>query len=401
MNALRKSLTEGTLPLIPDYDPDLFVNREPEIKLVLEIVRALSLGKPVKSRTIVFWGYKGSGRTWLLRHIAGILKAVPDAKPLYLDLGIWADRPAEEATVALFVHLVERIWGSDSEQASLYRRATDAWPAMIASWLQDEIGSLLQKQVLVLLLDHVYESAPDFLEILEERLLAPVAIQPRALIVMAGRGQAYPWKMPEIRLYTLDLHLSRFDEDLTRKQLQLQKEEAVPRATEIYQMSQGYPLGNYLLADRLPDTALQETVDGLLEGIPTEERSWIEALCILRTFHEEHIPPLLTAYFEDESILKWRYKEIRRVRDRLLHTRIVRWYEEASGWGVDSIIRPILERYLQEIKPNVWCRLHCAAHLLYRDWEIQYPDEKYRWRAEADYHAECLRAASYELEDCP
>jgi hypothetical protein len=34
---------------------------------------------------------------------------------------------------------------------------------------------------------------------------------------------------------------------------------------------------------------------------------------------------------------------------------------------------------------------------LYRDWEEQYPEEKDRWRDEADYHAGRLREVGYDL----
>jgi len=219
---------------------------------------------------------------------------------------------------------------------------------------------------------------------------------------MAGRGRAYRWKTPELRLYTKEQHLEPFDKDLTEEQLKKQKPDAVSRVSEIYEMSQGYPLGNYLLAAR-PTVieAMQETVDGLLDRVPAEERSWLEALCVLRTFDEECIPIVLASYFKDESIREWPYKEIRQVRDRLLGTRLMRWIDESGGWVVDKAIRPVLEKYLQETKLEVWQRLHCAAYRLYKDWEQQYPDEKQRWQDEADYHAKCLRGAGHDPDQCP
>jgi tetratricopeptide (TPR) repeat protein len=387
MNALRKSLTEGTLPLIPGYDPDLFVNREPEIKMIMDTAQALSRGEEVRNRTIVFWGYKGAGRTWLLRHIEGTLGRALDVKPLYVDLEAYAGLQVHQALGALFDEFAKGLWESDAGRARLYERTKEAWPAMISPLLTDAIGSLLERQVLVLLLDHVYESEWHFIEALEERLLAPLAMHPRVLIVMAGRGQAYPWRTPELRLYTHDCHLPPFDEKLTEEQLGKQLPEAAPRTPEIHKTSHGYPLANYLLATRpTVAQAMQETVDGLLTGVPAEERSWLEALCILRTFDEDHIPIFLAVYIDNPSIRQWSYRQIRQVRDRLLHTRMVRWDEQTGGWVVDGAIRPVLEEYLQETKPQLRRYLHREAYYLYESWSLQYPVEQSRWQAEVAYH---------------
>jgi hypothetical protein len=381
---------------IPDYDPGLFVNREPEIKMITDMVQALSLGKEVRKRTIIFWGYKGSGRTWLLKHLAKVLAGREKVKILYLNLDRWAGHRPEQAVMEIVTCIAEQLkeWlGSSAE-------AVEGQYTAHCEKLQSDIQQLLNQYVAALLVDHVYESDKDLLERLEEHVLTLAAVQSRVLVIMAGRGQAYPWKTPELRLYAEDYHLEHFDEDLTQEQLKKQKPEAVSQAAEIYQMSRGYPLSNYLLADRPPDAALQETVDGLLEDVPVEERSWIEALCILRSFDEDHLPPLLAAHSENKSIAEWQYKEIRQARDRLLRTRMVRWCEEAGGWEVDRAIRLLLDKYLQQAKPAVWRRLQYAAYRLYAtDWMKQYPDEEDRWQKEADYHAERLKTAGYDPDE--
>jgi hypothetical protein len=405
MNDLTgNSLTEGAVPVFLDYDPDLFVNRDREIKMITDMAQALSRGEEIRNRIVVFWGSKGSGKTWLLRQIADILKEVPDVKSVYLDLGTWADQPAEEAAQALLVRLAEWLWGSDSKQAALSRRATDSWPALVASLLKDDIDSLLQKQVLALLLDHVHESDWHFLEVLEESLLDFLAVQSRVLIVMTGHGQAYLWKTPELRLFVHDYHLKPFDrQGYTEEQIRFQKKEATQRAAEIHRVSRGYPLANILLAAQPTiGQAMEEAVNALLDQVPEEECSWIEALCVLQTFGEEHIPPMLAAHSEDGSISTRPYHQVRAVRDRLLHTRMVRWQEQAGAWAIDEAIRPLLEEYLLQIKPDVWKRLHCAAYRLYaKDWMRKYPNEEERWQEEANYHASRLSEAGHDPEECP
>jgi len=394
------STTLNPSPAILEYDPALFVNRESEIQLVTEKAQALSLGTSVRERTIVFWGYKGTGRTWLLRQLEEELSRLPGVQALYLDLGTWSGHSQAGQAVQEIATCLAQWVGEQLGSLPAPSGEEQVTPATLCQRLQADVQQLLSQHVAVLLLDHVYESDWSLLELLEEHILASAAVKPRVLTVMAGRGQAYPWKTPELRLYVQDHHLKPFDDqNLTQAQLEKQKAEAVPRATEIHEMSGGYPLGNYLLAARPTiSEAMRQTVDGLLEGVPDEERSWLEALCVLRTFDEDHIPRLLAAYFEDEFIAKWPYREVRQTRDRLLLTRMIRWKEEAGGWEVDEAIRPVLEKYLQQAKPEVWWRLHCAAYRLYKDWARQYPEERSRWQEEAKYHAGCLRDSGFDLE---
>jgi len=386
---------------VPQYDPTWFVNREREIRLVLDKAAAIAGGEPVRERAIVFWGYRGSGRTWLLRRLTELLEEIPGMTSAYLDLAWYTSQPIEEVIRDLFVRAAGSIWGPDSDQASLYSRAVDIPFSTVAAWLIRDVRDFLQERALVLLLDHVYESDWELLELLEDEILALLAVQPHVLIVMAGRGRAYPWKTPELRLYTEEHYLQPFDEPLTEKQLKKQTPEAVARTPQIYQMSQGYPLGNYLLATRpTVAQAMQEVVDALLDGVPARERSWLEALCVLRAFDEERIPILVAAYFDDPAIRNWPYKEVRQVRDRLLQTALLRWSEDAGGWELDQAMRPVLEKYLEQSKPDVWQRLHCAAYRLYRYWEKQYPDEQQRWQDEARYHAKRLRDAGLDPDEC-
>jgi len=409
------STAPGALPAIPHYHRSLFVNREKEIEFVTKKAQSLSLGKPVRQRTIVFWGYKGTGRTWLLRRLEEALLELDGVRAQYLDLGEWADYAPDQA-----VDVIKEITGRIADQAREWLRGPVAKPneeqATPDNWggeLPPDVQELLGRYVLVLLLDHVYESDWDLLELLEEHILALLAVQPHVLIVMAGRGRAYPWKTPELRLYTEERHLQPFDEPLTEEQLKRQAPPAVPRTRVIHKMSQGYPLGNYLLAaHRTVAEGMQQTVDSLLDGVPAEERSWLEALCVLRAFDEDHIPIVLAAYFDDSAVREWPYKRVRETRDRLLRTRMVRWEEESGGWVVDKAIRPVLEMYLEQSKPETWKRVHSAAYWLYWSWQQQYLEEMWglqalfleeikRLQTMTAYHAQRLSAIGANGSSAP
>ena len=108
MNDTNRILPDqDTRPKVPDYHSELFVNRSSELALIKKKVAALRQGERVHRRTICFWGYKGSGRTWLLRHIAHELGKEHDVEAAYVDLATVANRPVGEATQAVLVQLAE------------------------------------------------------------------------------------------------------------------------------------------------------------------------------------------------------------------------------------------------------------------------------------------------------
>jgi len=305
----------------------------------------------------------------------------------------------------LLVQVAQNIWGQNSAKANLYIQANipTATPTVtLANWLTDDIQTLQASRVFVLLLDHVYESDRAFLTQLEDRFLNRLSIQPSVLLIMAGRGQPYAWRLPELRLHVRYHHLDRFQEKHTKEQIEKQRPKAISRTTEIYKASRGYPLATFYLAD-YPTVAagLQDALNGLLVGIEPKERSWLEALCILRAFDEERIPLMLSTYLNDPSIQSWSYKQTRATRDRLLQTQMARWSEKAGGWVMDQAVRPLLEQYLQQTQPDMWHRLHCRAYQFYLTWIQDYPLETIRWQEEADYHAIQLRDAGYDPEECP
>jgi Cdc6-like AAA superfamily ATPase len=53
----------------PVYRPDLFVNRENEIKAVTNALQNIARGDSEQMRTIVFRGERGLGKSWLALHL--------------------------------------------------------------------------------------------------------------------------------------------------------------------------------------------------------------------------------------------------------------------------------------------------------------------------------------------
>ncbi|MGQ9561858.1 MAG: hypothetical protein ACUVWA_15315, partial [Candidatus Oleimicrobiaceae bacterium] len=168
----------------PEYSPDLFVNREEAIKLVVDKARSISGGAPVRKRVIVFEGYRGSGKSWLLQHLAReILPALGSALAAYVDL----QRHKGETPQTAIPHIIAEIGTALGLGARGHDKSPKTLPLIpAADWLIKEVRARSDK-VLVLLLDSVYEARQEILEPLEEYVLGPLVVIPHVVIVMAGR----------------------------------------------------------------------------------------------------------------------------------------------------------------------------------------------------------------------
>ena len=372
-----------------EYLPKKFVNRRQEIELVMKQVRALLQGDRPDARTIIFTGERGTGKSWLLAHLQKVkLDALSGVHTFEFNLHEYADWDPILAVADILKRL----------DAAIGKRNTKLGITLadMSRNLMQDVRQSLGKQVLVLLVDYVYESDWKLLAALEDYLLGPLAVEPRVLIVMAGRGRAYPWKTPELRLKARFVDLEPFpDVALTTEQLERQQKRAVPRAAKIHDLSGGNPLANYLLATyRDTGTALDKVIDGMLETVPDEHRrqvrDYLEALCVLRSFDEERIPAMLAAYYDSAAYGEWSYAQARRVREILVKWAFARWDADKGGYVLDELTRKLLGRYLKTAQHDRWEKLQRAASELYEEWERDYPRTRKRWQQEVKYHDQYL-----------
>ena len=188
-------MTEGRLP----YSPEAFVAREAEIALVEGLTQQILQGETNRPRAVIFQGERGSGKSWLALHLARtILPAIPGVIPLSIKLFSPPDEvqptdneyfinvspdviDPEEATRAILEWTVCRL-NTTTAQAATSRE--------LASWLVRDIEKLYPMQAVVLILDSALEADWSFLAKLETHLLAPLALLPRVLIILTGRGQS-------------------------------------------------------------------------------------------------------------------------------------------------------------------------------------------------------------------
>jgi len=373
----------SAVQLLP-YSPRLFVNREQELQILEERVQALKEGRDGHG-VLILSGERGIGKTWLRSHFEHQLsqERIPVVR---LDLKEYAGKDPAWAVA----DILQRV----SIETGGPRERLGADLAEMSRTVFRHLQKFLQQQPLVVIVDHVYESDWALLPLLEDYLLGPLAAERRVLLLLTGRGRLYPWKNPELSTLAVPLgkpELEPFDPLFTKDQLKRQAPSQAHRADEIYELTGGNPLANYLVAAY----SLDQAVEGLLEPVPEERRrtvrEYLEALCVLRAFDEERIPDMLATYYDNDSYRQWTYARSRRVREELIRWGLARWDAEQRGYVMDRIVRQLIERYLQTQKPELWRRLHQTAYQLYQQWANNYPATRERWLEEAEYHRQRLQ----------
>jgi len=378
------------LPERLPYSHDQFVNRQIEIELVLKQVQRLLDGEPVERRTVIFHGQRGSGKSWLLQEIAHRLQDQSQVLPLYLDLGEYGKKAPDDAVRGIIEQIHRSVADSVGPAATGFHTMADL--DRMSTWLVTDVEQM--GGVLALLLDHVDESDKALLEPLEDHLLASLINVPGVKLVLAGRGKGYPWKSPPLRLKSEEYDLGPFEETHIQEQLEKQALHPTPPVDQVKQWGGGFPWNNYLLVEYLADrgialeNCLAALLGDLLERVkPPLDRAYLEALCVLRAFSDEMIPPMLAAYFNDRAYLDWKYGQYRQVRQSLVGTTLAKWDSSSGSYVIDKALCCVLEHWLYEAHQEVYTCLHTAACDLFNKWTNQYPRTADRWQKEAAYHA--------------
>ena len=383
MNAITKML---------HYTKKHFIGREKPLALVRDKAEKLRRGERVDRRTLIFTGERAIGKSWLLQRLVELLYEELGFTVFRIDLKTHADKPPLIATADILLEL-HQLWSQN-------RQPGGSSLTELSRNVLEITREQLSKKPLAVCVDHVYESNWELLAALEEYVLGPLAIEPRVLIIMAGRGRPYPFKTPELRLKVEPNELQPFKIEETLAQLRIQKKLTPSQAEKIHQVSGGNPGANYLLAQhpKDPAQALNEVLESMLDPVAPEQRQqvreYLEALCVLNAFDEERIPPMLAAYYNDpETYDNWKYAQARDVRELLTRWAFVRWDADRGGYILNDMPRKLLEQYLRESQPERWNSLQKRAILLYNKWVEAYPRNEKRWQEEVTYHNEQLNAA--------
>jgi hypothetical protein len=366
----------------PEYNSDHFVDREEEIELVMALARSLTRQESLEKRTVLFTGQRGSGKTWLLQHLEDVLenKWGTRAQAVLIDLYKWLDVSKPEYFVReVMLEFASKIRAQAGQvsRAEKARVPLERW----AEWLVHDVRQMaVQNCFLTLLLDSVYESDWDCLELLEDALLGPLVVEPNVLVVMAGRGKPFPWRLPELWLYSRAQELQHFDKTQVQEMLNkvgVGKE----NARRIYQLSSGYPYVAWMLSQRDAaeyQGALKSALVYMLPADIADLKDKLDTLCVLRAFDRDRI----------EDFIDCDRSKANELLGYLIEPRLT-WYEQSMcGYVLDEAIRYVLEQLLKMEEPHRWRELHEKAQALYENRSRQYGDG---WKVEAQYHADLLK----------
>jgi len=435
----------------PGYYPDLFVNREKEIKTVTSALQNIACGNAEQRQVIVFHSERGLGKSWLVLHlhrsaiastpiqnyriVSFLISLTPPPERLQKGEREWYIPNNDISQIASgdqqhYEHLLQNLLAWVAKQLGIVR-ASYASSRDLSAWLAQDVRKKLESErdlIICLILDSVFEANRSFLDDLERYLLAALAALPRVLIIMTGRGRPYLWKSPYLRLEREDQSLTPFSLEQVAEQIRRSlrdisatanlSDEAIEQlAKKVINLGGGYPLTNELLARALvhqvlgrspksddleqainratiDDKVLEDVASRLLEVIPAQWRDKLRevlnALCVLKDGFREHEMPYFLAELRNTKPEGPEYTStaMRGLRDLLLETNLGRWQD--TRYVLDEAVRTVLEQLLKLQKREVWQRLHARAANLYEDWAKRYPNSRQYLEQRAEYHRRVL-----------
>jgi hypothetical protein len=396
------------------YAPRLFVDRENEINLVKRTISDILDKKQQHSRTIIFRGQRGFGKSWLAVHLKReILRKITVVLPVFIGLGkhygTIFDSLAEGEYVFSVqdkqIQLAELLDWLAKELHAI--RITDAKPRERLGWIiqalqeKEKSPGLQPKSVLALIVDSAFEADKELREYIESELLAILAERSNVLIVMTGRGTSPSWQShyinnpltsPQMEGFVVDTFSEQKQQvlahpmnDFVREQLEAQDFVCSDaELAQIKQMSGGYPLNNYLAASIIKrKTSWYMAFDQLLNFIEEPEKRaeiqlYIEALCLLKEgFREEFIPAMIEARRGERSqntkLLATegaQLAEARRIRDVLVGYKLMQF--QKGRFYIDQAYTVMFGYYLVNEQKDLAKRLHERAAAIYQALQEEY-----------------------------
>ncbi|HSJ56576.1 MAG TPA: AAA family ATPase [Anaerolineae bacterium] len=237
-------------------------------------LRSSSTGAP-GDLVLSLVGERGVGKTWLLRHLM---------------------REHRFSSRAVYLNLESR-----SAYSSVDEYVND---------VEDQVARTCGDDPALLLLDHVPPHLDEHLKALEEMVLRPHLTFRRSLVVMALiHPTQVCWRAPDLR-GGASVVMPRFNQMQTRLQWRcLEKAglaQPVAMPADLWRLSNGLPLLNYLLATRPRVDAFELLLGYWLDRVPAAERSTVrvclDAVCELESLELAGIQRMLDIYghYHDE-----------------------------------------------------------------------------------------------------
>lgn len=381
---------------------DNFVNREEELGHIKDRIIRLARGVRFNpnERIVHFVGPSGIGKTCLLQESQWMAAEDLREKSISMRFDNLSTGNIRRYLIEIDTALLNHIGGPPV-------RTIEDSPQRINNSILKRLDSHLGERAFVLFIDEVDSLSPDSRKEFESLLFMHLLRNPRTLLVLAGRTIVH-WSD-----FTLAAHpyntfkLFPFDVDMTRKQLKL-KEEHRNLATKIHTLGDGVPGNIARLADHVmgePPSILDElqAIQSLLSSKKEEvEERFIpilEAICILREFFPEDVVPLVNIHPAlggqwNEASVGELFRELRQV--QVGPGGLINWDRDKKSWAIDEPTRALFEKELKMRDPDLWKKLHCTAHWMYKAWGEEFNLQLHRDKAA--YHQNCLQSVGMNCD---
>lgn len=165
------------------YSPDAFVARELLVNFYGHVVRELLLNN--QSRIINFWGIEGSGKSWLLQHLAAITEQV-----------------AAEAVKKL--SLTGRILDGEIPYQIVTLEVPQNTDEATIKLFEERIAQLISNKQTILFLDNADNCSPELWKKIEDDILVPLFAKyihekMSVVLILSSQKIMSRWRTPEMR----------------------------------------------------------------------------------------------------------------------------------------------------------------------------------------------------------
>jgi hypothetical protein len=414
------------------YETALFVNRSSELQVVSERVRQAQARSVVTEPIVNFWGVRGIGKTWTLRHLHHRYAFQPEDEISLLG----EDRP----TFALFyafpigdetsfqaqltIVLAEQALVQLASALSIEERAllTQARDTRNVEPLIKALLTLAPRFVPLLLLDEGENLSQDAWEQLERDVIEPIVSAGQAIVVVAGRRQVIRWRRFEVRRRVMGpekSQLTPFDKETVDSQIQ-RSDYQIP-VDLLFPYTAGNPHLVNAIAQHIVSWSGGTEQIGLDKGWFDQHQN--DLLHILRASEAqllEHVPPKLLAVLDAVSPLRFYrlealrlmlnnptdqgsqkpdgyYLSILRTLDQ--QTDLVWWDRDRRAYVTSQVIRQLVGRRQLLESRAAYMERHRRALDMYWEWVHTYPETSEDFVVEIWFHLASIYLANADLKE--
>lgn len=267
-----------------------------------------------------------------------------------------------------------------------------------------------------LLLDTI-ENFPDHLWAeLEDRILEPLLITDRIIVITAGRFRNLPWSHVELRSRLVSVEkceIKPFDLEAIRSRVEQSPFQAISNYVNLKQL-QKYSVGNPWLLTLLLNKILSKFGSSHADCIElsTLNDAWKHILSVYRDDLLNHVPSALIIYIEASQPLRFYRTEslryimekteayapsatrdirlLRALREMHRDVHIVWWSSAQRGYVTDPVARAILEQLRRLEDKSKYIAQHNIALNMYKERTNKYKETSIRFLIEICYHDACL-----------